>query len=532
VSINIVTSLSRGHETTPGFTKKPIEEDRLMPASPSLAGRAVLAVVLLLGFYVLAFAMAGGLLYIPYAQWTYAGRLSPKLVFFSLLGAGIILWSILPRRDRFMPPGPLLEPKEHPKLFETLSEIAQATKQQMPAEVYLIADVNAWVMDRGGIMGFDSRRVMGLGLPLLQVLSVAQLRAVLAHEFGHFHGGDTKLGPWVYTTRAAIGRTLQGLAAYCSLLQKPFLWYGKAFLRITHAVSRRQEFTADALAAHIVGPHPLIEGLTRIHGAALAFNGYWLNEVAPVLSRGFHPPLVEGFRRYLTSSRIAEAVSSSLDRELAEGQADPYDTHPPLRERIAALHNVPDGETTGNDLLAISLLGDVAGLEAHLISATANESTPQALPLLAWDDVGRKIWVPAWEAYVEKYAEVLAGTTPRALPTLSQNLDALSHRLRECDGEDLGPEQRHQQAMATLGVALAVTLSRNGWDPHVLPGDDVVCERNGTLIRPLDIVPKLAAGELTPTAWHELCVGSGIAELELGRGTVVAQTASANRHAA
>jgi len=68
----------------------------------------------------------------------------------------------------------------------------------MPAEVYLIAEANAWVIDRGGIMGCGSRRVMGLGLPLLQVLSVYQLRAVLAHEFGHFHGGDTKLGPWVY----------------------------------------------------------------------------------------------------------------------------------------------------------------------------------------------------------------------------------------------------------------------------------------------------------------------------------------------
>jgi heat shock protein HtpX len=503
-----------------------------MPASPSLAGRAILAVMLMLGFYVLALAMAGGLIYIPYAQWMYAERLHPKLAIFCILGAGIILWSILPRRDRFMPPGPPLEPKQHPKLFETLAGIAQATKQQMPSEVYLIADVNAWVMDRGGIMGFGSRRVMGLGLPLLQVLSVSQLRAVLAHEFGHFHGGDTKLGPWVYKTRAAIGRTLQGLAAYCSLLQKPFLWYGKAFLRITHAVSRRQEITADALAAHVVGPHPLIEGLKRIHGAALAFNGYWLNEVAPVLSKGFHPPLVEGFRRYLASSRIAAAVSSSLERELAEGQVDPYDTHPPLRERIAALQTVPNGETTGNDLAAISLLGDVEGLEARLITTTAHESTAQVLPLLAWDDVGRKIWVPAWEAYAGKYADVLAGNTPHALPALLQNLDALSHRLRECDGEDLGPEQRYQQAIGMLGVALAVALSRNGWEPHVLPGDDVDCEHNGTFIKPLDIVPKLVSGELAPEAWHELCVGAGIAELDLGRAPVVAQAASVNRQAA
>ena len=138
-----------------------------MPTSPSFAGRTVLAAALMLGFYILALAIAGALIYIPYAEWMYARSLHPKLAFFCLLGAGTILWSILPRRDRFIPPGPSLEPKEHPQLFAVLAGIAEATRQQMPSEVYLIAEVNAWVMDRGGIMGCGSRRVMGLGLPLL-----------------------------------------------------------------------------------------------------------------------------------------------------------------------------------------------------------------------------------------------------------------------------------------------------------------------------------------------------------------------------
>jgi heat shock protein HtpX len=168
----------------------------------------------------------------------------------------------------FRPAGPPFAPKEHPKLFEILARVAKGTRQERPPEVYLTAEVNAWVMDRGGMMRFGSRRVMGLGLPLLQVLNVSEFRAVLAHEFGYFHGGDTKLGPWVYKTHAAIGRTLEGLEEHGSLLQKPFLWYGNAFLCMTHVLSRHQEFTADALAARIVGCRPLIEGLKLIHGAA------------------------------------------------------------------------------------------------------------------------------------------------------------------------------------------------------------------------------------------------------------------------
>ena len=74
-----------------------------MPASSSLAGRAILSVGLKLGFYILALSIAGVLIYIPYAEWTYAGSLHLKLTFFCILGARIILWSILPRPDRFTP---------------------------------------------------------------------------------------------------------------------------------------------------------------------------------------------------------------------------------------------------------------------------------------------------------------------------------------------------------------------------------------------------------------------------------------------
>jgi hypothetical protein len=354
---------------------------------------------------------------------------------------------------------------------------------------------------------------------------------VLAHEFGHFHGGDTKLGPWIYKTRAAIGRTLEGLAGYNSLLQKPFLWYGNAFLRITHGISRRQEFAADALAARIVGPRPLIQGLKLSYSAAYAFEAYWLNEVAPVLRYGYHPPLAEGLRRYLASPRVAAAISTSLDRELVEGETNPYDTHPPLRARIAALGPQSDRDTPEPDPPAISLLGEVAELETRLVNAMSTEPAAQASQLVAWDDVGGKIWVPTWEAYAGEYAKVLSGITPRTLPQLARNLYSFSERLRESDGAHLAPEERHGQAAAILGVALAAALSRNGWEFHVLPGDDVVCERHGTLIKPFEIVPRLAAGELTAEAWQEFSIGAGIADLDLGGEKIIPQEASSKQSA-
>jgi Zn-dependent protease with chaperone function len=230
-------------------------------------GRALLAVLLMLGFYVLALAIAFALFWVPYAEFAYARHITPKLAIICILGGLAILWSVLPRRDRFIPPGPPLKRQRHPRLFGALDAIAHATKQAMPAEVYLVPDVNAWVMQRGGIMGFGSRRVMGLGLPLMRILTCSQFSAVLAHEFGHYHGGDTKIGPWIYKTRGAIGRTLDSLGNR-TWLQAPFRWYARMFLRVTHAVSRRQEFIADELAARTVGVKPLTDGLCSVHRVA------------------------------------------------------------------------------------------------------------------------------------------------------------------------------------------------------------------------------------------------------------------------
>jgi hypothetical protein len=138
-----------------------------MVTSRSIAVRAALAVVLMAGFYLLALGIAALLLAIPVLEVRYIGHISGKLTLVAVMGAGTILWSILPRRDRFEDPGPRLEPAEHPRLFAALREVASRTGQAMPVEVFLVPQLNAWVAQRGGIMGFGSRRVMGLGLPLL-----------------------------------------------------------------------------------------------------------------------------------------------------------------------------------------------------------------------------------------------------------------------------------------------------------------------------------------------------------------------------
>jgi Zn-dependent protease with chaperone function len=464
-----------------------------------MKARVTLAVLLTIGFYGLALGISGGLLLIAWLLWV-NGQHVNRVTAFCVIGAGVILWSIIPRPERFQSPGPALEAASNPRLFKELNDVASKVGEPMPHEVYLVPDVNAGVRERGGFMGFRGRRVMLLGLPLLQVLTISEMRAVLAHEFGHYHGGDTRLAPWIYKTREAIIRTVQHLSSSGSVLHLPFVWYGKLFLRVTQAISRHQEFAADTLAARTVGARPLTTGLRTIFGAALAYHNYFLEEVVPVLGAGFVPPLAEGFSQFLREPRVADAVDKATQEEMTKPKTDPYDSHPSLPDRLKALEGLPPGPEPANEPPALSLLDNASGAEMPLAVGLMKPGTPALRPVL-WRDVGIEVQVPYWEARVRREAQVLAGQTVADIPRLMPpgNSATESRRTR----------------LVTVGAALAVALAGSGWTIESQPGAARALRRGGENLEPFGVIDDLASGKLTAEGWQERAKALGIANLRL-----------------
>jgi hypothetical protein len=76
-----------------------------METARSLRNRALLALALMVGFYVFALAVAGTLLWVPYAEVMYLDRINGRLTQFCVVGGLTILCSILPRVDKFKAPG-------------------------------------------------------------------------------------------------------------------------------------------------------------------------------------------------------------------------------------------------------------------------------------------------------------------------------------------------------------------------------------------------------------------------------------------
>lgn len=495
-----------------------------VPEASSLANRAMMAVALLIGFYLLAFGIAGVLLYIPYAGIMYAGRINIQLSIFCVIGAVVILWSLIPRREKFVAPGPLLTEKDHPRLFKEIRDIADATRQEMPSEVYLVAEPNAWVMDRKNFLGLGTTRVMGIGLALMQLLDTDQLRAVLAHEFGHFHSGDTKLGPWVYKTRALIGRTLHGLSGHSSLLQRPFIWYGNAFLRITHSVSRQQEYTADALAATIVGPAPLIGGLKLVSSGAPAFDGYWQSEMRYILGSGYLPPIMEGFCMYMSAPSVSNILSRYAEEELARAKTNPYDTHPSLPERIAALQRYPEKKRSENPTApSISLLNNIDELEKQLLITLAGSEPVGKLVPITWAEAAEKVWIPQWKENVGKAREAMAGITPEMLPDIVNDRRRFASILKDGNGNWIPQEHQVPYLASLFGSAVALALLEEGWNVHAVPGEDVALKKGDRIIASFfTMIQKFAGepGEETSKAaeeWRALCRELNISVIDLGK---------------
>ena len=481
-----------------------------MPSSGSLFTRGLLAIGLLVGFYMLAIGVAVGLLLLPLAEVVFAEVIHIKLALLCLIGSLMILWSIVPRIDRFEAPGPQLTPDENPELFKHLEEVAQQTNQQMPSEVYLVGDINAWVTERGGMMGIGSRRVMGLGLPLLQVLTVAELRAVLAHEFGHFHGGDTKLGPWIYKTRSAMGRTIQNLGAtelgFMALIQLPFVAYSNLFLRVTHAISRAQEYAADKLAATTQGSKALADGLRKIHGAAMAYQPYFGNEVAPALEAGFHPPIATGFAKFIQTPQITEAIDKAVEHAMENDETDLYDTHPALKDRLNAIADIPEGDLDAK-APAITLLGDVDEAEKRLLQAILIPEIALKLTRLDWDSVGLKVFAPNWKSQSEAHAGAMKGLTAGTLPTTDADLAAWACKAVP-DASSAPPEAQLGFGRQMLGAALTTRLLEQGWELECDPGAAVVLVNGEHRIEPFT-KPE------TPEAWTELMASAGVADVAL-----------------
>jgi heat shock protein HtpX len=255
--------------------------------------------------------------------------------------------------------------------------------------------------------------------------------------------------------------------------------------------------------------------LRRVAAYAPAFDAYWANEVAPLLSSGRRPPIGAGFTAFIRADSVDRAASEHLERELAEGRTNPYDSHPSLAERIAALERFPPGEPD-DSAPAEALVRDPGTLEAaqavHLFGRDAGAMRP-----VDWDAVGTEVYLERARRLVAAHGELVGDASAGELDGLVDRLGRVASDLQQRE-PDLEVEHARDFAAALISDALLVALHENGWAVEAPPAEPVMCRRGDSRVAPHAVVHDLREGRLTGEQWRDRAADLGIARLALSMG--------------
>lgn len=186
-----------------------------------------------------------------------------------------------------------LKQKDHPRLFKFLHAIADETGAPKPHRVFLSPRVNAAVFYDLSFLNLivPSKKNLEIGLGLVNVLTMSELKAVLAHEFGHFAQKSMAVGRWVYIAqqvatqivnkRDVFDKFLSGLSrfdlrvAWVGWILQFVVWSIRSLtdtllsgvILAQRALSREMEFQADLVSVRATGSEALIDALHKLSGA-------------------------------------------------------------------------------------------------------------------------------------------------------------------------------------------------------------------------------------------------------------------------
>ena len=265
---------------------------------------------------------------------TIGGLISPAGLYFAALIAvamnvGGYLYS-----DRLvlrMTRARVIERREAPALFDTVSQLATAAKLPMP-KVAIVPDAtpNAFATGRD-----PERAVVAVTEGLLRLVDARELRGVLAHELAHVKHRDTLIATIAAAGAGAISFVAQivqwnaifggvasdddGEGGGVGALLLSFLAPIGALL-IQAGISRSREYMADEFAARLTrDPQALASALARLQRSGEAMIRRGASRPAPIA----------------TSLAIVNPVANL--RGGAARLTNLFSTHPPTQARIERL---------------------------------------------------------------------------------------------------------------------------------------------------------------------------------------------------
>lgn len=269
---------------------------------------------------------------------------------------------------------------QEPELFQLIDDVVSEVGTDRPKKVFLCNEVNAFVNYNSTFwsMFLPVKKNLTIGMGLINTTTVSELKAILAHEFGHFSQRSMKVGSYVNQANKMIYDMLynnksftESMESFASahailvLFTKFAVWFITGiqwilakfydFLYLKHmSLSRQMEFNADAIATYVVGSDVKTASLLRLNLADAALNNslnFYLDKNIDADTKNIYQnqtTLLQYLAKennheikndlpYINENEIEKYNKSKLHIE------DQWASHPTTKQRVEAIKklNIP-----------------------------------------------------------------------------------------------------------------------------------------------------------------------------------------------
>ena len=287
------------------------------------------------------------------------------------------------KRNRQEGDGIEVSRSECPNLFAMIDNLTKEIGTSFPKHVYINEQVNASVFYDVAFWNIfiPVKKNLIVGVPLLYSLTEDELRAILAHEFGHFSQRSMKFGSMVRAsceimsymveTPSYLAKTihtwfeaskafgLYGLVLFVILLvlvyiidysQKLNQWMYRWVCKADAGLSREMEFDADRISCSIVGTNIFVSAICKVDATSDNYKAY-LRIANSLIDNGYvfdnlFNHYDEVLEKLPSNCRTIISTSEMLSEQIKNNDIpygiiveSLYDSHPSLTQRINAVKN-------------------------------------------------------------------------------------------------------------------------------------------------------------------------------------------------
>lgn len=255
----------------------------------------------------------------------------------ALGAAGMVILAIFRKpADELAVEGEALSRESSPALWARIEALCERIGTAPPDHIVGGIDDNFFVTEHPVTVGDRvlEGRTLFVSLSLLKRLSKSEADAILAHEMGHFSGGDTayskRLSPLLSRYGAYMGAL--GSGGLTVPIAYFMLFYRSMFELSLGRSSRERELRADRIACESTSPLDFARSILKVS----AYSAYRARVEGGLFERdkahselNIAQSVAVGFTEYARGPRLG------VDLE-KQNFPHPFDSHPPLSARLAA----------------------------------------------------------------------------------------------------------------------------------------------------------------------------------------------------